>query len=80
MLSENDIKEELSHAYVHAVAAHAGFSFERITKDRDSIDATICAKGYLAADSNFASPKLDLQLKASSKLREEENLIFLISI
>lgn len=77
MLSENDIKEELSYAYVHAVASHAGFSCERVFKDRDSIDVTIRAKGMLADDSAIASPALDLQLKATCEPRiEEEKIVF----
>lgn len=77
MLSDNDIKEELSYAYVHAVAAHAGFSCERISKDRDSIDVMICAKGRLAEDSLVMSPKLDLQLKAtaSREIDDENRLV-----
>lgn len=66
MLSENDIKEELSYAYVHAVAARASFACERISKDRDSIDVTIRAKGRLHEESIFLSPSIDLQLKATS--------------
>lgn len=65
MLSENDIKEELSYAYVHAVASYAGFSCEPIRKDRDSVDANVRAKGWLDESSKFASPALDLQLKAT---------------
>lgn len=66
MLSENDIKEELSYAYVHAVAARASFACERISKDRDSIDVTIRAQGRLHEESIFLSPSIDLQLKATS--------------
>jgi len=66
MLSDNDIKEELSYAYVHAVAARAGFSCDRPFKDRDSVDVTISGKGRLATDSVLISPKLDLQLKATA--------------
>ncbi len=66
MLSTNDIKEELSYAYVHAVASKTAFSCDRVSKDRDSIDVTIRAKGKLAHDSKVHSPVLDLQLKATS--------------
>ncbi|MFU8804621.1 MAG: DUF4365 domain-containing protein [Bradymonadaceae bacterium] len=73
MLSENDIKEELSYAYVHAVAAKASFACERVFKDRDSVDVTIRAKGKLDEASKIFSPALDLQLKATSvgEFREE---------
>lgn len=75
MLSENDIKEELSYSYVHAVASHAGFSCERIEKDRDSVDLTIRAKGMLEEDSILASPRLDLQLKATCVPQVEDEQI-----
>lgn len=73
MLADSDVKEQLSLAYVHAVAAHAGFSFTPSTVDRDSIDATIRARGRLAADSLLTSPALDLQLKASSVIEWDGN-------
>lgn len=65
-MSDNDIKEQLSYAYVHAVALRAGFACDRPMVDRDSVDATISARGRLAADSDLLSPKLDLQLKATT--------------
>lgn len=64
MLSTNDIKEELSLAYVRAVASRAGFSVEEVRKDRDSIDLKICARGRLADDAALTSPELAVQLKA----------------
>lgn len=66
MLATYDIMEQLSYAYVHAVAAHCGYSCQPILHDRDSIDATIRAKGKFAPNSKIYSPVLDLQLKASS--------------
>ncbi len=66
MLSDNDIKEELSYAYVHAVASKQAFACERVFKDRDSVDVTIRAKGRLDDESLYYSPSLDLQLKATS--------------
>ncbi len=65
MLSENDVKEELSYAYVHAVTSRAGYSCEVIRKDRDSVDLHICARGRLHQDSILLSPLLAVQLKAS---------------
>jgi hypothetical protein len=66
MLSVNDIKEELSYAYLHAVAARAGFGSDRPHNDRDSIDVVISAKGSLASDSRIRSPRIEIQLKATS--------------
>jgi hypothetical protein len=65
MLTENDIKEELSFAFVHAVAARAGFSCEIVRKDRDSVDMHIFARGQLHPASTFVSPALAVQAKAS---------------
>lgn len=66
MLSESDVKEELSLAYVRAVAARAGFSVEETRKDRDSVDLTICARGALCPDAPITSPDLKVQLKATA--------------
>jgi hypothetical protein len=66
MLSENDVKEELSYAYVHAIASRAEFSCESIAKDRDSIDLHICARGRLHPESSLISPQLAVQLKATA--------------
>jgi len=65
MLSENDVKEELSYAYVHAVASRAQLSCEIVRKDRDSIDLHICARGRLHPQSTVMSPYLAVQVKAS---------------
>lgn len=64
-LAETDIQEELSLAYVRAVASSVGYSVEEVRKDRDSIDLRICAKGKLADDVNLESPILSVQLKSS---------------
>ena len=66
MLDDNDIKEELSYAYVHAVAARAGYSCDRRPKDRDSVDAVVWARGRMDPNSIIMSPHLELQLKATS--------------
>ncbi|AUX48906.1 hypothetical protein SOCE26_104490 [Sorangium cellulosum] len=68
MLSEPDIKEELSYAYLHAVASRSGFSCENVHKDRDSIDLYIRARGQLHPESTLMSPQLGVQLKATSAL------------
>ena len=68
MLSVNDIKEQLSYAYIHAVASRAGFAYEKTTIDRDSIDTSIKAKGMLCPESVFTSPSIDVQAKATTRL------------
>lgn len=65
MLTENDIKEELSYAYVHAIASRAELACEVVRRDRDSIDLHIRARGRLHPESTLMSPQLGVQLKAS---------------
>jgi hypothetical protein len=65
MLSDNDIKEELSYAYIHAIASRAKYACEIVRKDRDSIDLHIRARGRLHPESTVMSPQLGVQLKAS---------------
>ncbi|MCF0049565.1 DUF4365 domain-containing protein [Dyadobacter sp. LJ53] len=67
MLTENKIKEEISLAYVLAVAAIKKFSTEITRVDNDSVDATIKYSGYLDENSTLYSPEIKLQLKATSK-------------
>jgi hypothetical protein len=64
MLSDNDVKEELSYAYMHAIASRAGFSCESVRKDRDSVDLHLCARGQLDPSSRLSSVHLAVQLKA----------------
>jgi hypothetical protein len=76
MLTENKIKEEISLAYVLAVAATKGFSTEITRVDSDSIDATIRYNGYLDPDSStLYSPEIKLQLKATSNPNLREDFI-----
>jgi hypothetical protein len=67
MLSPNDVKEELSLAFVHAVAARAHFAVEPIRRDRDSIDLKIMARGQLVKDAALESPELSVQLKSTAR-------------
>lgn len=64
MLSENDIMEELSLAYVRAVASRVGYAVEEVRRDRDSIDLHICARGQMAP-ATLHSPVLGVQLKST---------------
>ena len=65
MLSHNDIMEELSLAYVRAVASRAGFAVEEVRRDRDSIDLHILAGGTLGGGA-LHSPALAVQVKATA--------------
>ena len=76
MLTDNKIKEEISLAYVMAVAAVKSFSTEMIRIDYDSVDATIRYSGILApGESIIYSPAIELQLKATSKVHIVDDFI-----
>jgi hypothetical protein len=66
-MTENEQKQQLSVAYVHAVAASAGFACQATIVDDDSVDVTIAAKGRVHEQSVLLSPRLEVQLKASSQ-------------
>lgn len=68
MLSIEDVKEELSVAYLLAVASSIQCSVELTRKDRDSIDARILGKGYLTKDCVYPDPSVSIQLKATSSI------------
>jgi hypothetical protein len=68
MLTDNDIKEELSYAYVHAVASRAGFGCDRPSKDRGSVDVVISADGCFPEDAVLQHAVIQVQLKATSQI------------
>lgn len=68
MLTEQNIEAELSYAYLHAVAAHAGFACKESDRHLDDagVDATVSVYGrFLAPDSRLGSFDLHVQLKAT---------------
>ena len=68
LLSENNIKAELSYAYLHAVSARAGFSCEEGSRHEDGIgvDAKLRVKERFGADSTLTNFTVDVQLKATA--------------
>lgn len=54
--------EEISKAYVHAVAAACGFTVGGWSQDHECLDATVCGPGR-------RKPKIDLQVKATTQSR-----------
>ena len=62
VLTATDQKEQLSLAYVNALAAGAGFATSVPVPDRDSVDLRVQAGGP-------RRPALDLQLKATAALQ-----------
>jgi hypothetical protein len=76
-MTENEQKQQLSVAYVHAVAASAGYACQATIVDDDSVDVTIAAKGRVHAQSVLRSPRLEVQLKATSqKFLKEDHIAF----
>src|SRR5262249_3391921 len=69
-LTVNDIEAELSYAYLHAVAARAGFGCEYAGRLSDSagVDAYLRIKERLAPDSLLTNFPIEVQLKATSKV------------
>jgi hypothetical protein len=57
-------KQEFSRAYVKAVAAVCGYATQEPSVDDDSVDLTLAARGGAGT---IRSPKLDLQLKCTSR-------------
>ena len=66
LLKTEDQKEAISCAYVHAIAARAGYTTSIPTPDRDGVDLNIQAGGEFR-------PALDLQLKATVNLKRQQN-------
>ncbi len=65
-LPENDRKEELSYAYLHTLAARAGFSCDRPTKDRQSMDVVVHSEGPVSNNYIFQQAQIGFQLKATA--------------
>jgi hypothetical protein len=63
-------QEEVSKAYVHAVAAKCGFTVAAWTQDHGGIDCTIGAASTVGAG-HLARPKIDVQLKATCRANVE---------
>jgi hypothetical protein len=67
VLDQNAVEEELSHAYLHAVASQARLIVERPKRDT-GVDAYIKAEGKLTEKATKLSPQIDIQLKACCTL------------
>ena len=67
-------KEEFQHAYVCALAAHAGLNRANFSVDDDSIDVTFQARGDFG-QGRLRSPMIQVQLKCSSQDLISEGVI-----
>ncbi len=72
-MTDNEQKQQLSVAYVHAVSARAGYTCQVRTVDEDSVDLEIGASGYLHQHAVLRSPRIEVQLKATSSSRLRAN-------
>jgi hypothetical protein len=59
-------KEELSKAYVHAIAARNRFKLREWAVDDGCVDVTVAAGGPLGGG-KYDDPRIDLQLKCTSR-------------
>jgi hypothetical protein len=65
-VTENEQKQQLSVAYVHAVAARADYSCQVKHVDDDSVDVLIAATGYVHEEAVLRSPYVLIQIKATT--------------
>lgn len=65
-------KEEISKAYVHAVAAACGYSIAAWSQDHGCVDTTVGAASAIGAG-HLTRPKVDIQIKASTQEAVDHN-------
>lgn len=73
-------KEEISRAYVYAIAACCGFAVSNWSQDQGCVDVSIGASGALGGGT-LEDPRIDLQLKCTSDARHlhEEHITWQLS-
>lgn len=80
-MTENEQKQQLSIAYVHAVASRAGYTCQSPLVDDDSVDAIIGAKGKIHQEAVWLSPRLEVQLKSTAQnCLKEEHLVYSLPV
>ena len=74
-LSKPNIEAELSYAYLHAVASHAGMSCRVASshEDDNGIDAVVTAWGPFQNGGDYSEVDLKVQLKATISPPAEDN-------
>ena len=65
-MTANEQKQQLSVAYVHAVAARAGYACQVKVPDEESVAVMISASGKVHEMSIIRSPRLEVQLKTTA--------------
>lgn len=75
-LTLNHKKEQLSIAYIRAIAAAAGFSCTKPDVDDDSVDIMISCSGTFGDNALMRSPRIEVQAKATAaELRPDSESI-----
>jgi hypothetical protein len=69
-MTPNQQREELSKAYVAAVATRCGYMLANWSQDDDCLDVTIGAPS-IAGIGSVAGPKIDIQLKCTSDVAHD---------
>lgn len=69
MMTPQDIEAQLSYAYLHAVASHAGIACQEANRahDNQGIDATLSLRKDFGPDA-FGELSLHVQLKSTTKV------------
>lgn len=77
-LSPPNIESDLSYAYLHAVAAHAGMacSVGNMHEDHNGIDATVTAWGPFEGGGYRSEVTLNVQLKATTSVPSDDGSNF----
>ena len=74
LIAPKNRMEQLSVAYVHAIASYCGYGADSVCVDHDSVDMTI-------SSSAGRKPKLDIQLKATTQIDDfDTEFSFCLSI
>jgi uncharacterized protein DUF4365 len=80
-MTEEEQKQQLSFAYVHAIAARTGYACDRPTVDDDSVDLVIGARGLIHRHAVMRSPRLELQVKATAQdCVKEDHVVFPLAV
>lgn len=69
-MTPNQLQEEISKAYLHAVAAKCGYAVGKWEQDHGCVDTTVSAATALG-NGTLVKPKVDVQLKATTRQEVE---------
>lgn len=80
-MTPEQLKEEVSKAYVHAVAARCGVAVANWTQDHGCLDTTLRAAAAIGGG-HLQKPKVDIQLKATTRtdVEHEDHIAWSLEI